>query len=94
MITLKLKIKRIDVFAYCEQYSYLFRKLERSDYDTMYSMGLDVRNKTISSWVEAYKLFRTSGLRYRRELPNNSLEINLQSHKSSVAIHRFAGAVC
>jgi IS605 OrfB family transposase len=65
-----------------------YPSLGRSDFDAMYQLGLDVQNKTISTWVEAYKLFKTSGLRYRREL-KNFVENNLMSHKSSVRILHF-----
>lgn len=64
-----------------------YPSLERSDFDTMYQLGLDVQNKTISTWVEAFRLFKTSGLRYRRELKNFS-ENNLMSCRSGVkALH-------
>jgi len=62
--------------------------IRRSDLDTMYHLGLDVLNKTIQSWVEAYKLFKTAELRYRREL-KNFVETNLQSHKSRTVMYSF-----
>lgn len=62
--------------------------LERSDFDTMYKFGLDVQNKTISTWVDAYKTFKTLGLRYRWE-NKNSLENNLLSHKSRMISYKF-----
>lgn len=65
-----------------------YPSIERSDFDTMYRFGLDVQNKTISTWVEAFRLFKTSGLRYRREL-NCSSENNLMSHKSGVKRYHF-----
>jgi hypothetical protein len=65
-----------------------YPSLERSDFDTMYQLGLDVQNKTISTWVEAFQLFKTSGLRYRREL-KNFVESNLTSHKSCVKLYSF-----
>ena len=64
--------------------------LERSDLDTMNRLGLDVQNKTISTWVEAYKLFVKSKLRYRLELQDcNFLENNLRSHKSCTISYIF-----
>ena len=65
-----------------------YPKLERIDLDTMYELGLDVPSKTISNWVSAYKLFKTSGLRYRRE-NIFSLENNLSSYKSCVKYYNY-----
>ena len=62
--------------------------IERSDVDTMYSMGLDVQDKTISLWVEAYRLFKTARLRYRREL-KDFVETNLLTYKSHVKRYAF-----
>lgn len=62
--------------------------LERIDFDTMYHLGLDVQNKTISNWVQAFKHFKTSGLRYRREL-KDFVENNFRSHKSDVKSYHF-----
>jgi len=62
--------------------------IERSDIHTMRQFGLDVKYKTVSSWVEAFKLFKTAGLRYRREL-KDFVEINLQSHKSGTVSYQF-----
>lgn len=67
---------------------HFYPPLEGSDFDTMYRLGLDVRDKTISTWREAYLLFNESGLRYRQELKNFS-EINLQSKKSSTLLYSF-----
>jgi len=67
-----------------------YQTLEKSDLDTMYRLGLDVQNKTISTWVEAYKLFVKSKLRYRLELQDcNFLENNLRSHKSCTISYIF-----
>lgn len=63
--------------------------LERTDLDTMCQIfGLDVQGKTISSWVEAYKLFKTAKLRYRREC-EDFIENNLLSFKSCVILYKF-----
>lgn len=67
-----------------------YPKIERSDFDSMSQFGLDVQNKTISSWVKAFKLFKTAGLKYRRELDKtNFVESNLQSHKSNTILYSF-----
>ncbi len=65
-----------------------YPSLERTDFDTMCQLGLDVQDKTISTWVQAYKLFKTSGLRYRWGL-NNLSGSNLSSHKSGVLSYNF-----
>ncbi len=65
-----------------------YSPLERTDLDTMYQFGLDVQGKTISTWVEAFNLFKTAKLRYRREL-QNFVENNLLSHKSCVISYKF-----
>lgn len=62
--------------------------LGRTDLDSMCQMGLDVQGETISTWVEAYKLFNTAKLRYRREL-QNFVENNLLSWKSRVKLYNF-----
>ena len=73
-------------------YKYLkggfYPKLERSDFDTMSAMGLDVQSETISTWAQAFKSFKTAGLRYRRELKDFS-EHNLMSIKSNMKIYCF-----
>lgn len=67
-----------------------YPKLERSDLDTMNCLGLDVQNKTVSSWVEAYKLFVKLELRYRLELHQcDFLENNLKSYKSNTIKYCF-----
>ena len=65
-----------------------FPKLERTDLDTMCQLGLDVLSNTISSWKEAYLLFKSSGLRYRWE-NKPSLGNNLASVKSRVILYNF-----
>jgi hypothetical protein len=65
-----------------------YPSLESSDIDTMCQLGLDVQCKTISTWVDAFKRFKTAGLRYRREL-QNFVETNLQSHKSNTLLYNF-----
>jgi IS605 OrfB family transposase len=65
-----------------------YPKLERSDLNTMCLLGLDVSDKSISSWIEAYSYFKHAKLRYRKEL-NCSLEYNLSSHKSCVSLYNF-----
>ncbi len=62
--------------------------LERIDLNTMCQLGLDVLNNTVSNWVIAYRLFKTSKLRYRWE-NNNSSENNLASVKSRTIIYNF-----
>ena len=70
--------------------SFFYPKLEGIDFDTMYRLGLDVQNKNISNWVEAFKLFKKSGLRYRQELDKTkSSESNFMSHKSSTILYNF-----
>ncbi len=68
-----------------------YPSLERSDFDTMSRIfGLDVQGKTISTWVDAHKSFKTAKLRYRRDLPQcKFVETNLNSFKSSVKILHF-----
>ena len=61
---------------------------DRSDLDSMRQLGLDVPNKTISTWAQAFNLFKTAEFRYRREL-KNFVEYNLQSIKSGVKLYRF-----
>jgi hypothetical protein len=69
---------------------FFYPSLGRSDLDTMKLFGLDVLNKTITTWVKAYKLFQSSGLRYRRGLQQCSfLENNLFSHKSRMISYKF-----
>jgi len=65
-----------------------YPSLERIDFDTMCQLGLDVQNNTISNWVEAFRIFKTLGLRYRREL-KNFVEVNLQSFKSCTSLYNF-----
>ncbi len=65
-----------------------YPSLGRIDFDTMCHLGLDVQSKTIPNWVEAFRLFKTSGLRYRRGL-KDFVEINFQSHKSCTSLYSF-----
>ena len=67
-----------------------YPSLERTDFDTMYRLGLDVQNSTVTNWQEALKLFKNAGLRYRRELMQTSFsEINLFSEKSCTSLYNF-----
>lgn len=69
---------------------FFYPPLGRSDFDTMRQFGLDVQNKTVSTWVKAFKLFKDAELRYRRELLGcNFLESNLLSHKSRTLSYKF-----
>jgi len=71
---------------------FFYPPLERSDIDTMSQIfGLDVQSKTILTWVGAFKLFKTSELRYRRGLHECSsfAENNLLSYKSGVLRYHF-----
>lgn len=64
-----------------------YPKIEGSDFDTMSRIfGLDVQDKTISTWADAFNLFKTAKLRYRRDLEHcsESVEKNLSSHKSLI----------
>lgn len=84
---------------------FFYPPLERSDFDTMnHFFGLDVQNKTVSTWIKAFKLFKDAELRYRRELPkgdslsDRNLEIplgsfiqrNFMSSKSRTISYVFA----
>lgn len=88
-VSASLEITRRGITKYIAG-SGFYPELEGSDLDTMSQLGLDVQNKTISSWVEAYRLFKTSELRYRLELQKcKSTESNLLSHKSRTISYNF-----
>jgi len=63
-----------------------YPSLERTDLDTMSRLfGLDVQGKTISTWLDAHKAFKTAQLRYRRDLQQCKFEeTNLLTHKNPV----------
>lgn len=65
-----------------------YPEIERKDLDTMCLLGLDVLNNTVSSWAEAFKLFKNAELRYRHELKDH-VENNLSSCRSGVKIYHF-----
>ncbi len=65
----------------------IYPTISRTDLDTMSrDFGLDVLNNAVKTWISAFNLFKTVGLRYRREL-KCPLEYNLKSHKSLVILY-------
>jgi hypothetical protein len=84
--------KELDYWAKQTKYTKgaFYPSLGRTDFDTMYLLGLDVQNSTITNWQEALKLFKNAKLRYRRELAQTSFsEINLYSEKSCTTLYNF-----
>jgi IS605 OrfB family transposase len=82
-----IEITRRGIYKY-DKGSSVYPLLEKTDLDTMCSMGLDVLKSNVSTWVKAFKSFKTAGLRYRREL-KDFVESNLMSHKSGIEIYSF-----
>ncbi len=67
-----------------------YPSISGSDVDTMSLFGLDVQGETPETWVQAFQLFKTAKLRYRRGLQQcKFVETNLLSHKSAVKRLRF-----
>ncbi len=87
-VSASIEIGRRGITKYLKG-NYFYPPLEGTDLDTMSQFGLDVLDKTISNWKEAYNAFKTSKLRYRWENLFSS-ESNLKSHKSCVNIYRYS----
>lgn len=81
-----IEIGRRGIYKYIKNSFY--PDIERSDIDTMCRIGLDVQNKTISTWPQAYKLCKESGLRYRRDLKNH-IEHSMNTYKSKIKTFKF-----
>ena len=86
-VSASIEIGRRGITKYLKG-NYFYPPLEGTDLDTMRQFGLDVLDKTISNWKEAYSAFKTSGLRYRWENLFSS-ESNLKSHKSCVKVYSY-----
>ncbi len=85
-VAASIEIGRRGITKYLK--GFFYPTLGRSDIDSMCRLGLDVQCKTISTWKEAYNLFKTAKLRYRREL-QNFVENNLLTYKSYVKRYVF-----